>query len=633
MRCFLLSLLTVLLVGSAHGVPGSAQEPASGAPTAEQVLARLRGEHPRLLLDDAGVEELKTRIERDSVLKGWEQKLRREAEELLSSKPSEYRIPDGKRLLATSRAVLGRTYTLALMYRLHGEERYRDRLWRELEAAAAFKDWNPSHFLDTAEMTHAFAIGYDWLYDAWSDDQRRVIREALVKHGLTPGVKCYRGEARYGGWRNSDHNWNQVCNGGLTMGALALAEEEPELAGEILAAAIKSVPKAMASYAPDGAWGEGPGYWHYATTYNVVMIAGLESALGTDFGLSQAEGFDRTGAFPIHLVSPAGLSYNFADAGRPSTIRAPELFWLSQKFDQPLYAAYQRRHADPHPLDLVWYPPDGAPATAPDVPRDAYYREAEVVTMRSSWDDPDAVFVAFKAGDNKVNHSHLDLGSLVLDSLGERWAADLGSDDYNLPDYFGSKRWTYYRLRAEGHNTLVLNPGKGPDQDPKAATRVTRFESTPQQVFAVSDLTPAYAEHAERVHRGVRFLDRRAVLIQDEVECKQPSQLWWFLHTPAKATLSDDGRTAMLEQRGKRLLVRLAAPTDARFEVLAAEPLPSSPDPAGQKENGDVKKLSIHLTDVRDTRIAVFCEPAMPGAEEGLLPELEPLEAWGGRSP
>jgi hypothetical protein len=248
--------------------------------------------------------------------------------------------------------------------------------------------------------------------------------------------------------------------------------------------------------------------------------------------------------------------------------------------------------------------------------------------MRSSWDDPNAVFVAFKAGDNKVNHSHLDLGSLVLDALGERWAADLGSDDYNLPDYFGSKRWTYYRLRAEGHNTLVLNSSKGPDQDPRAGARIARFEATPQSALAVADLTPAYAEHAERVQRGIRFLDRRAVLIQDEVECKQPSELWWFLHTPAAATISEDGRTAGLEQRGKRLHVRLAAPREGRFEVFAAEPLPSSPNPAGQAGNRDVKKLAIHLSDVRDTRIAVICEPAAPGADKPWLPEIKPLEAW-----
>ena len=60
--------------------------------------------------------------------------------------------------------------------------------------------------------------------------------------------------------------------------------------------------------------------------------------------------------------------------------------------------------------------------------------------MRSDWLDPSAMFVGIKAGTNRVNHSHLDLGTFVLDALGQRWAVDLGGDNYNLPGYFGNKR-------------------------------------------------------------------------------------------------------------------------------------------------------------------------------------------------
>ena len=54
-------------------------------------------------------------------------------------------------------------------------------------------------------------------------------------------------------------------------------------------------------------------------------------------------------------------------------------------------------------------------------PRDAIFRGVEVATLRSEWESRDAVFVGFKAGDNKANHSHLDLGTFVLDALGKRW--------------------------------------------------------------------------------------------------------------------------------------------------------------------------------------------------------------------
>jgi hypothetical protein len=42
-----------------------------------------------------------------------------------------------------------------------GGEKFRLRTIAELEAACALKDWNPSHFLDTAEMASAVATGYD----------------------------------------------------------------------------------------------------------------------------------------------------------------------------------------------------------------------------------------------------------------------------------------------------------------------------------------------------------------------------------------------------------------------------------------------------------------------------------------
>lgn len=122
----------------------------------------------------------------------------------------------------------------------------------ELDAAARFKDWNPSHFLDTAEMTAAFAIGYDWLYSEWNTEQRATLHKAIVEKGLNQSLNYYRKNTW---WAAATHNWNQVCNGGMCLGALALADEEPALAGEILSAAFTSVQKPMKEFAPDGAWG------------------------------------------------------------------------------------------------------------------------------------------------------------------------------------------------------------------------------------------------------------------------------------------------------------------------------------------------------------------------------------------
>src|SRR5437773_1465814 len=137
------------------------------------------------------------------------------------------------------------------------------------------------------------------------------------------------------------------------MAPLAFADDEPQIAGGIVHDAMEPLTLAVAEFSPDGAWKEGPGYWNYATSYNVVFLAGLQTALGTDFGLSQMPAFNATGLFPIYLTGPLGRTFNYADGG-DRTIRAPQMFWLARRFDQPVFAWYEREAAAPAVLDLLW---------------------------------------------------------------------------------------------------------------------------------------------------------------------------------------------------------------------------------------------------------------------------------------
>lgn len=625
---FVLATLTAVgavLASTLQTASAQAATPVIQVPAPADILARLNKAHPRLLATAEDFAELKKRIAGNSQLQSWHSKLQTQAQNILSAPPSRYEIPDGLRLLATSRRVVSRVCTLALLYRLDGDQRYAERAWQELAAAASFPDWNPRHFLDTAEMTHAFAIGYDWLYEVWTPEQRGSLQQAMVEKGLKPALGLYRAHSS---WTRVRHNWNQVCNGGIGMGALALADVEPQLAGEILHDALESIQLAMAEFAPDGAWKEGPGYWNYATTYNVVFLAGLQTALGGEFGLSQIGAFKETGLFPVFLTGPLGRTFNYADGG-DSTIYAPQMFWLAREFNQPVLAWYERRATKPTALDLLWFDPAGDGPKAAGLPLDKYFRGAEVAVLRSESDDPKALFVGFKAGDNKANHSHLDLGSFVFDAAGVRWAMDLGADDYNLPGYFGGQRWNYYRLRAEGQNTLVINPTAAPDQDPAASTQIIRFKSKPERAFAIADLTPAYAKSARRVWRGIALLDRNKALVQDEIQADKPLDLWWFMHTPASISIESGGRAANLEQVGAQLRAVILSPPEAKFQIRDAEPLPDSPHPERQAKNERVRKLAIHLTGISDSQLAVLLVPNPPNVEKGDEPlKLSTLSEW-----
>ena len=71
----------------------------------------------------------------------------------------------------------------------------------EMKAVAAFPDWNPSHFLDVAEMTNALAIGYDWLYDDLTPTDRATIRAAIVEAGSEARPESLRIRPRLAGRR------------------------------------------------------------------------------------------------------------------------------------------------------------------------------------------------------------------------------------------------------------------------------------------------------------------------------------------------------------------------------------------------------------------------------------------------
>lgn len=603
--------LVLILSLTATGYRASANDNSAAVPPLEKILATLRPVHPRVMSEPGTFNEVKILVQRGGLPARIYNKVRTSADQILAAPVSKYEKPDGRRLLSVSRRVLDRVRTLTMVYNLEGDPRYADRVWKELEAAAAFQDWNPAHFLDTAEMTHAFALGYDWLYDHWTEDQRRVLCKAIVSKGLREGLKVYE---RAKGWHHNENNWNQVCNGGLISGALAVADEEPHVARKIVYEAVRSVPLAMKHYAPDGAGTEGVTYWGYGSRYNVVLLSSLETALGTDFGLSQVGAFEQSGFYQIYLSGAGLVAFDFADCGR-RRVSEPQHIWLARKYGTPAFSWFRlsalERGERGGALDLLWYDDRGRGLDSKTLPLDRYFREAETVSLRSSW-EPDAMMIGIQAGHtmNLGGHRHLDLGTFVLDALGQRWIIDSGVEhETYMAHRHKNPRYAYYRVRAEGHNVPVFNPDKGPDQNPKAVAKIVKYESTPQRAVAVVDLTQAYQPHAEHALRTFTLEDRKRLVVTDELRAREPAELWWFLHTEAKVRLGDHGRTATLSQQGKSFTVRLLQPADAEFEVMECEPLPSSPNPKPQADNRNRCKLALHLTKVQATRIQVTLEP------------------------
>ena len=460
--------------------------------------------HPRLLMTKADEASIKASVKGNGF---WRQvdSLLMTAANCALSLPAPQRIVTGRRLLDVSRETLRRVLLLGYAYRMTGDSRYAQRAEQELLSVSAFSDWNPSHYLDVAEMTTAVAVGYDWLFDMMSNDTKETIREAIINKGLKPSF-----DAQYNGWLQKENNWNQVCNSAMAYGALAIYEDASTLADSVIQRSITSILKPMKNYGPDGAYPEGYSYWGFGTTYNVMLIDALEKCFGTDFNLSKQKGFLESAGFILHMVAPDHESFNYGD-NKDTGRMSPAMFWLAKRnndlsllwnerslfkrgnkkklMDYRFFtlamlwgAGVDMRHL-PEPQQKTWISPT---AITP------------VALMRTSWDDTKAIYLAFKGGSASSSHAHLDAGSFVMVANGERWAMDFGRQDYHSLESLGldiwnktqnSDRWKVFRYTNLAHNTLTFNNCM---QDVKGYVCLNGSSSLTKQPSVSADLTPVY---------------------------------------------------------------------------------------------------------------------------------------------
>ena len=591
--------------------------------------------HPRIIMTEEKFAKLKTHIGDDSVTAVLLEKLRNEADRIMNASVCQYEIPDGIRLLETSKRIQRRIAALAMAYHIFGEEKYAQRCYTEMEAACNFKDWNPSHFLDVAEMSTGFAIGYDWLYHWMNTDQRAFIKKNMIEKGLMQVMDDYEDKPRTRTYRwYQDYpgdNWKLVCNGSMSMAALAIGDESD--AGEIASAVLTYAYKEAYSFVrraystKDGTYTEGLGYWDYATYYLGLHSSSLISSTGTDYGLADYDGLRKSVDFIRYMSSNTPKSFSFGDDGDSRDTGWTVLLWLGEYLQEPDISAIRIgkiANDSFNYLDLLWIDEDKTSDSKKESPTDWGEVGASNASFRNTWDES-GIVAALHAGENRYKyHGHYDLGTFYLESNGARFFTDLGNENYELEN-----RQYSYRIRAEGHNTLAINPSKELDQKEGAECLITAF-SGGDEAYAVADLTDAYEPSgAESVVRGLKMIkDKECVVIQDEISLNAPGDIYWFAHTKGQIELANDGRSAVVTVDSEKLWVGIMSEA-GQFAVMNAEPLPASPAVSNVTDNSAYRKLAIHLTNTQDTTISVACIPLKQGeTKPSWIPSVKAVSEW-----
>jgi hypothetical protein len=557
----------------------------------------LRKSSPRLVLTPALEKQLKNKLKTDPVVQNVYEAIRLNAQQI-QTEPLLERNMEGRRLLSTSREMLRRVNVLGMVYRLDGEPKVLKRLNDEVLAVCGFSDWNPSHYLDVAEMAMAVALAVDWAGDDLPEATVKQAKNALIEKGIIPS---YNPDGNTG-WVTGTNNWNQVCHGGMIAAAIAVAEQDPELAARTIGRALDGMPYALQEYSPDGVYPEGSTYWSYGTSFSVVTSSMLESAFGTDFGLAEYPAFLESATFRKLSIAPSGWYYNFADCGdRRSQNGDFTLAWFANQTGDAAYFEKERFLQPPQEMGqldrhagagLVWLSQFEAKKES-QLPL-AWKGEGAnpIVVFR---DTTRQYYFGGKGGRGTVNHGNMDAGSFVFELDGVRWVIDPGNQNYNDLEQTGfnlwgkcqdCERWTLLTKNNYGHSTLTVND---------ALHVVDGFGSVADfkdgdQPEATIDLSEVFEGKLASATRRFVKENNQALLIEDRFAHSDSTQsITWQLMTTAEVEITEDG--AMLTQDGKQLkLANLSHPA-LRVSVISLDPPPLKLD----RRIENLKRLEIRV--------------------------------------
>jgi hypothetical protein len=533
--------------------------------------------HPSLLIKSGDELLIRQSVKNSQTMKNIHDVIISESDQMLNLPCLKYE-KIGKRLLDVSRECLRRVFYLSYSYRMTGDEKYAKRADDEMLAVCSFADWNPTHFLDVAEMTMGVAIGYDWTYNYLSPSSRDIISKAIISHGILPSM-----DSKYNSWLAGKNNWNQVCNAGILFGAIAVNDREPELSKTIIDRSLKSVMNSMAEYEPDGTYPEGYNYWSYGTSFNVMLISAAESFFGKElFPVSAMPGFIRSALYIVNMEGPTGGVFNYSDGDNPPEPNST-LFWFAAKTNDAgllwnvnrTYKIRKLKYDRLLPAAIIWQ--SGANSSEPVHPTSNFWIGQginPVCLMRTSWTDPNAIYLGFKAGTPSASHGHMDVGSFVMEANGERWASDFGKQEYELLESKGidvwsmgqrAQRWSIFRYNNLAHSTLTFNDSL---QRLTGNCKMESWSDNPANMFATSDITPVYAGQVKKAIRTASLIDKSYVSINDEIETLPFStKVRWTLLTEAIPELNQKDNEIVLTKNGKKLLVKIKSTTKVTLKT------------------------------------------------------------------
>lgn len=594
--CFL-SMVFMFPAFAQENQPQKLQNPV----TVEYLKKNLRKSQPRLVFNYDLEKLVREKIKTDPVVQNLYKTIQQKATEI-QNKPLLERKLEGRRLLGVSREMLLRINSLGTVYRIEKDTKILSRINDEVIAVCNFSDWNPSHYLDVAEMSMAVAFALDWTAGKLPASTIEMAKNALIEKGIKPG---WPENGNTPGWAYGHNNWNQVCNGGMIAASIAIAEKDPELAAKTISRALDGMVQALVQYSPDGVYPEGSTYWGYGTSFSVVTSAMLESAFGTDFGIADYPAFKESAVFRYLMNTPSGWYFNYADCGdKRGESGDIILAWFATKTGNKEFFEKERFLNSASGTEelsrlagagLVWVS-QYVEKVDEKMPT-AWKGDGSnpIVVFKGDENDSHGYYFGGKGGRATTSHGNMDAGSFIFELNGVRWSIDPGNQNYNTLeqagfDLWGScqtcDRWLLLTKNNYGHSTVTINDSLFFNNG-TATLEDFKSGDNPEATF---NMTPAYGDKIKSAKRKFLKDSPTSVVIEDNFETNENTVLvTWQMMTTADVELIEGG--AILKQDGKTLKLENLTHPELALSVVTLYPAPLKLD----RQIEGLKRIEIRI--------------------------------------
>ena len=518
--------------------------------------------HPRLFIDNDEFAQMKKQISwgyNEALVKMHNGYLEMAIQSVDKNDHFEFKkSSSGKRMLATSRKALRELGACSYAYRYTKNKKYLERASMILDDVCSFETWNPSHYLDVAEMAVGVALAYDWLYDKLAPQVREKC-EQMIKSQLFETSEVPRYKKRF----LAHNNWGQVLNCALACAAVAFYDTNPDLCQRYIRRAVTDNAMTVESnYAPDGIYPEGSTYWSYGTGFQILLNSAVWGVYGSDFGLSEAQGFQKSAEFVVFSMGNIRKAFNYSDS-REKRFSVPGLWYFAYRFNEPdlvynelksVASKSNYNYTDRIGFIHIYYASKCPIDNLQPFYKNVFYGHGPnpMVMARTGWKKGDC-YLAAKGGGTQNNHSHMDAGSFVYEDAGVRWVSDPPYPSYEKSEVVlaglnsslwkmdqTSMRWKQFGYNNAQHSTLTIN---GKDHCCSGSALLEQVYDSPERKGGRFDLSSTFAGDVKSAYRTICIVDDSFLEVEDEIVALDSldAHVRWNVTTEANVKVTDDG--------------------------------------------------------------------------------------------